>query len=546
MIKKFEIITVSSLEKVMPDKAPKLIETANSCFSNETFSFQIAYYSDNLIPLETCDWEIDCDIAEFIRIRPVIPVPCTTPCFADADDFYLTKTPALIPDLLSDEKGFHPGYNIWQSLFVTVKGNLPIGNHDIVVKLKDETGSLLGCCKYSLTVLDYKLPSVDFKYAHWFHYDSLAAYYGVEVFSDKYMVIMSEFIKSAVAHGVNMLYIPLFTSPTNTKVGGERLTVQLVDVFYENGVYRFDFSRLKQFMSLLCDLGVKFFEMCHLYTQWGAKAAPKILVQENGVKTIKFGWNTPALGKEYKRFISAFLPSLIAFLKENGYDENKCFFHISDEPNGETLEHYLEIKRFIKPMLKEYKIMDALSNFDFYKSRAVDIPVVTTDGIQPFLDSKIENLWVYYCCMQGHSGLSNRFMAMPLYRTRVFGVQLYAVNCKGLLHWGYNYYNTALSEEYINPYVITDAGRSFQSGDSFVVYPGKNGTPLDSIRHEVLFDAFQDFYALKLLENKIGRKNTLEFVYSFGVRQNFTDYPKNAEWIIDFRKKLNVEIMHES
>ena len=35
---------------------------------------------------------------------------------------------------------------------------------------------------------------------------------------------------NAVAHGVNLLYTPLFTPPLDTQVGGERTTVQLVDV----------------------------------------------------------------------------------------------------------------------------------------------------------------------------------------------------------------------------------------------------------------------------------------------------------------------------
>ena len=542
-VKVFKIKTVSSLEKVLPDKTPELCEASNSCFRNETFNYQIAYYSDNLLMLhKPCRWEIESDIGEFVKIRPVKLVPCTTPVFEDADEYYITKTPSLMPDLLSDDSGFYLGCGIWQSLFVSVKGDLPIGAHDITVRLKDDEGNELGRCTYSLTVLNEKLPDSGLKYTRWFHYDSLAAYYGVEPFSDEYMKIMTEFIKNAAAHGVNTLYIPLFTTPTNTRIGGERLTTQLVDVYFENGAYRFDLSRLKAFLTLVTDLGIRYFEFCHLFTQWGAVAAPKIIVKENGENVKKFGWDTPALGKEYKEFLSAFLPVLVGFLKENGYDEDKCFFHISDEPNEKTLDHYLEIRRFIKPMLGGYGIMDALSNYEFSASGAVDIPVVTTDGVQPFLDADTKNLWVYYCCAEGHSGLSNSFMAMPLYRTRVFGIQLYAVNAEGLLNWGYNYYNSALSEEYIDPYMVTDAVSAFQSGDSFIVYPSKDGKALDSIRHEVLFDALQDLSALKLLEKKIGREKVLEFIYGFGVKRNFSDYPKNAEWLIDFRKKLNLMI----
>ena len=539
----FKMLTVSSLEKVLPDKTPELTETSNTCFRNEAFNYQVAYYSDNLLMLKECKWAIESDIARFVTVRPVTLVPCTTPVFEGADEYYITKTPALIPDLLAEEDSFHPGCGVWQSLFITVKGDLPTGKHDIIVRAEDEDGNQLGYCGYTLEVLDEKLPAVDIKYTRWFHYDSIAAFYREKPFSKKFVKTMSEFVKNAVAHGVNMLYVPLFTTPTNTKIGGERLTTQLVDVYCEKGKYRFDFSRLKEFLHLVTDLGIKYFEFCHLYTQWGALAAPKIIVKENGKNIKKFGWNTPALGKEYKEFISSFLPALVSFLKDNRYYEDKCYFHISDEPNEKSLQHYLEIKRFIKPLLGEYKTMDALSDFEFYKTGAVDVPVVATESIKPFSGAGVEDMMVYYCCSEWKDGFSNSFISMPLFRTRVFGIQLYAVNAKGLLHWGYNYYNTALSEEYIDPYFVTDAGGHFQSGDSFIVYPGKGGKPLDSLRHEVLYDALKDYAALKLLEKKIGRDDVLAFIYGFGVKANFFDYPKNAEFIIRFRKELNRKIM---
>ena len=114
-------------------------------------------------------------------------------------------------------------------------------------------------------------------------------------------------------------------------------------------------------------------------------------------------------------------------------------------------------------MLGEYKTMDALSDFGFYKTGAVDMPVVATECIKPFTDEGVDPMMVYYCCSEWKDGFSNSFTSMPLYRTRVIGIQLYAVNAKGLLHWGYNYYNTALSEEYIDPYAVTDAGGQFYS-----------------------------------------------------------------------------------
>ena len=101
---------------------------------------------------------------------------------------------------------------------------------------------------------------------------------------------------------MNMLYVPLFTPPLDTEVGGERTTVQLVGVTRQNGKYSFDFSELKRFMDFAAAHKIKYYEMSHLTTQWGAKACPKIMAKtENGCERI-FGWDTSSLSEEYKAF----------------------------------------------------------------------------------------------------------------------------------------------------------------------------------------------------------------------------------------------------
>ena len=71
--------------------------------------------------------------------------------------------------------------------------------------------------------------------------------------------------------------------------------------------------------------------MAHLFTQWGAKCAPKIMVWEDGTLHHKFGWHTDAQSPEYADFLAQYLTALTDFLKEQGL-QDKVFFHISDEP----------------------------------------------------------------------------------------------------------------------------------------------------------------------------------------------------------------------
>lgn len=135
--------------------------------------------------------------------------------------------------------------------------------------------------------------------------------------------------------------------------------------------------------------------------------------------------------------------------------------------------------------------MDALSEYALFEKSTLTIPVTATDAIEPFIEKNVENLWAYYACLQYQDSLSNRFFALPSNRNRILGIQLYKHNIKDFLHWGYNHWYSGLSEKKINPFLNTDAGACFPSGDAYLVYPGKHG-PVNSIRIEVLREAFQD------------------------------------------------------
>jgi hypothetical protein len=106
----------------------------------------------------------------------------------------------------------------------------------------------------------------------------------------------------------------------------------------------------------------------------------------------------------------------------------------------------------------------------------------------------------------------------------------------GFLQWGYNFYNSVLSDEPVNPYFITDCGGGLQSGDGFIVYPGKDG-PYDSPRHEVFFEALQDMRLFCTLEKKIGRAKTEALLEKYGFKKSFTEYPHEPEALMGARKE---------
>jgi hypothetical protein len=338
-----------------------------------------------------------------------------------------------------------------------------------------------------------------------------------------------------------MILTPIFTPPLDTAVGGERRTVQLIDVTVTDGGYKFGFEKLKRWVNMCLGCGVKYFEISHLFSQWGAVATPKIMATIDGRDEKLFGWDTKATGKEYTEFLQQMLPELLIELKALGVDE-KCYFHISDEPQQEQMESYAAARNIVKDILKDYHMIDALSDYDFYKHGLVQEPVCANDHIEMFLKNRPEKLWTYYCTGQCVD-VSNRFITQPGFRTRILGTQMYKYQIDGFLHWGYNFYNSEYSLYPLNPFECTDADGSFPSGDPFVVYPGADGKPLDSQRMMLMMEAFDDLRALTLMEKLTDRESVISVLDEAHVGEiTFKKYPRSAEYIQNLRDRVNLEI----
>lgn len=540
-----ELRILSSLEKVFSDEKPSAPEFKSfSMFKNERSSFQAAFCTD-----ENCELavELSGELASCSKVYLVKDVPVGRAAFDDADDFYLKKNSGMYPDCLEPVEGsVYAEKGKWYSLWVEIIPGGKTGKSDLCLELFNSQSlnkSAAAQGKITVDVLDKELPKQELIYTCWYHSDCICNYYGIEAMSDEYWRINENFIKMAAEHGMNCILTPVFTPPLDTKVGGERTTVQLVKVYKNGSGYRFDFRNLKKWVEMCSRCGIEYFEISHLFTQWGAKHAPKIIViDKKGRKKKAFGWKTRTSSKKYDRFLSQFAAELIKFIDENGL-RDKCFFHVSDEPHMRHLRVYRKRAELIRRIFPGFTVIDALSDFDFYKTGAVTLPIPCESDIEDFA-GKVPELWTYYCCGQGRNYLPNRFIAMPSMRNRVLGTLLYKYDCKGFLQWGYNFYNSQYSIRPIDPFKVTDAGGGFPSGDSFVVYPAADGEPLASLRLKVFYDGFQDLAALRMLESKIGREKTAQFLEKECSKPlSFTEYPRNTEWLLNLREQINRKIM---
>lgn len=540
---------VSSLEKCFLDEDfdTKTAYSGGSMLMNEVFHFGACFDEEmpvwNNVPYTL---EVDSPLSAYIRVYTVEHVPSQMPVYRDrCDENYLRTTPGLYPDVLIplNEPMRIAATNTLRSLFIEVmpNGQADAGVYPIVLRARNAAGEITAEAGLTLEIIDATLPEQALINTEWFHCDCLQTYYGTEAFDEQHWTIIENFMATAAKHGMNMILTPIFTPPLDTYVGGERPTTQLIDITVDGGVYHFDFSKLGRWIALCDKVGIRYLEIAHFFTQWGAAHAPKIVATVDGAEQRIFGWDTDAASDKYRRFLHALIPAMLTYLRSQNGADRRCWFHISDEPEREHLEQYRTARDTVKALLAGYPIIDALSNYAFYAEGVVDRPVVATDHVEPFLEHGVPALWVYYCCGQS-VGVSNRFMAMPAARNRVIGLQLYKYDIAGFLQWGYNFYNNQFSYHPINPYVCTDGEYFVPSGDTFSVYPAPDGTAYASTRLAVFWDALQDLRALKLCEQLYDKDTVMRLVEQDIEPITFSSYPHSADWLLTVRERINQAI----
>lgn len=514
----------------------------------QRLNFQIAVKSPTR---SFANCRVDSLFRDYVTVRQVGTVFCDRPS-EPLDELTITSEPGFFPDPLLP---LYPNQVItlpmeqWISLWVSVDipRECPSGRHPLRISISTASTDVVlawplavmppEVIEVELDIIPAELPKQSLWSCSWFHTDCLQKWYHCGYGDERFWEILRAYLKDMAAHGINVLYTPLWTPPLDTAIGHERPDCQLLGITEKNGVYEFDFSLLKRWIQTARECGLERFEMSHAFTQWGAKATPKIIV--NGAR--RFGWDVAATSNEYQDFLGQLLPKLVEFLRQEDLS-GKCFFHNSDEPHGEeTLERYQASQKILEKYLpeEEFPIFDAMSDPDYVKRGVTGRPIPASTALENFMDLPLKARWCYHYG-NWKNGAPNRMYGLASWRNRVLGVLIYALGQEGFLHWGHNFWFSQYSlDQDNNPWQNTSAGYGFYGGDSYQVYPGNNGTPVDSIRYEVFAEAMQDVRACQLLEKLVGREAVMAIIQE-GVERplKMTDYPHSGEWVSDVNERI--------
>lgn len=546
---------VSSLETIFSYETAENKQNAIA-FRGERFSYQIV-----ITPEKSFRYKINLnspELAKFITVYKVrdAVLDLLTSFFSDKESIRLTDKPCLMPDILvpmEEENNFmvmkeNDPDILW--VRVDIPEDMPEGTYPITIDfIPQKTQSWEPCAEnvtsttFNLEVLPFTVPKQTLKYTQWFYADCIADYYKVPVYSERHWELIEEYVKAAVDTGINVILTPVITPPLDTGYGLYRTNVQLVDIKVDGEKYNFNFEKLYRWIDVCKRQGIKYFEICQLFSQWGLKYTPGIVAEVNGKDEYIFGWHMCSTDPKYADFLKQFIPALVEALKQKGVFEN-TMFHISDEPQERVYETYKYAHDLIKPLIGSAKIIDALSEYSFFEKGLVDIPATQTPDMTDFIGKDVEEQWVYYS--DDVKCVSTRHMTSPPWRNRSIGVQLYKYDIKGFLHWGFNFYNTSLSRHKINPYLTTSGDKSMASGGSFSVYPSQDGAWL-SPRVLVFYEGLQDMAICKLLEEYVGKDEAIRIIeQEAGMEITFTQYPRDSEFLPRLRKRIAEEIKKAS
>jgi len=438
------------------------------------------------------------------------------------------RLPGYVGDPLFDDgvASLWPGRTQAFWLTISVSRSCRAGDRTVRVSVAADGGAR----RHALTVrvADVTLrPRRDFPVTHWFHADALCDWYGVRPWAAGFWRIVAPYVRNVVAHGQDTLYVPVFTPPLD----GVKRPTQLLKIRRPGpGRYRFDFADVRRWVRLAARCGIRHFEFCHLFTQWGAARAIRIYHGQGLDEKPLWPDRTAATGPTYRTFLAQYLPALERFCRAEGI-LGRSFFHLSDEPHGDAhWRNYARARAMLADLAPWMKVRDALSEVAFARAGLVDVPIAGIRSADEFRRAGID-CWHYFAC--GPRGkFLNRLMDTPLSKIRLAGWLLYRLGARGFLHWGYNYWYRSQTRDLIDPFAVSNGlgGPGWAHGDPFEVYPGPDG-PVDSVRWEVFAESLQDYALLQGLGVDRGAPLLSRL-------RAYDDFPFSPAWVARARAKL--------
>lgn len=449
----------------------------------------------------------------------------------DADDM-ITTPDSLYPDpIIDDEKEdllIDSHRILWVD--VAIPHDTKPGLHPCKLTVSAELEGKRVCeqKKFYIQVYPVDLPEEQgLKVVNWYSRSDVRFLNGdepLEVGSERYLELLQLIAETAAKYGQNCW---LMAEKPSLKLNEDSTDFVLDFTFFDRAMEMFiEHGNLKYFCN--SHFGGRFEG-----AEWKDGMAFNIDYVED--KTIKHD-QVPYTDPRLKVFIQKYYSQIEAHFRDKGWLDI-CYQHIADEPDNMGTESQISwsaVAAMIKETAPGLKTIDA--SFECIDNQDVSV-VLLGDNIEslPTLPEGSER-WMYTCTgPQGN--YANRFVQLPLLKTRILHWINFKYNEVGYLHWGYNYWQFSK-----DPLHDVTPSTQWPGGDCYIIYPAKDKV-YPSIRLCAMREGIRDYDLLRMVEARdpekarefcnsviLGpNKYDMDTDHFYNIRQQMLEFLSNGE-----------------
>ncbi len=371
---------------------------------------------------------------------------------------------------------------------VAIPAETEAGTYPVSITI--EAGNEMLQKSFFIHVHNVKLEKQRLKIANWYTFEAKERALmnngeAVEPYSELYWELLHVLAEKMAGYGSNVA----LASP-----------LELAIYQKEGKQYRIDFSRFDKTVGIFKEAGLN----AMLEGGWIGRHSTDwtsdyiVLVPDPGPDSTTF-LRLPIQDPRAIDFYTQFFKALVPHLKEKGWWDT-YYQHIADEPIEQNRQSYIAIAGFVKSIVPEIRIIDACHNPNL--AETLDLWVPQLDLLDKDFDFYQERkksgdeVW-FYTCLWPRGNYANRFIDLPLIKTRLIHWINHKYRIDGYLHWGFNWWT---DDPFAETTFINDSGGNLlPAGDSWIVYPGYHKL-YGSLRLEAMRDGINDYTLMQMLE----------------------------------------------
>ena len=470
-------------------------EASAEAFRNEIISMQFAVRStETLTPFKaTCETAgaagtnaLPCS---WVRIRYPGYVPVVERGELMADPLFTSPPDEIKPNWTQ---------GVW--LTISVPRDAALGEYKGGLQI--QAGSESKRFDISLRVFDFTLPEITksgFYLNIWQDPAAIARVAKVPLWSPAHWKLLEAYARNLSDHGERSISTSIVYDPWRSQTGFvyPSMVEWRFPGTYKDGEaskFKFDFTVFDRYVEMMMKAGIDKSIQCF-----------SMVDGPGDTSLCNIGYVDTTTGKlrvcpthvgdaAYRDAWGAFLPALVRHLKQHGWLD-RTYIGFDEKPQA-IMDGIFSVLRADAP---ELKVALAGGTSSQQSGKVGDLTIFISDlshpaAIRRLLEERrgVGPTTFYTCCTPA---MPNTFIYSPQWESRVLPWMAFHYGLSGYLRWAF----TSWPED-----VWKNPESRWHSGDTFFVYPGKDG-PIDSTRWELLRQGVEDYEAIEMLQQRIGK-----------------------------------------